>query len=226
LRCLTILIPALNEEEIIAATVGEVLAVAKQSLDEFEVIVINDGSTDRTGAIINLLAEKHPEVSPVHNSECRGVGWAFWEGVRRAKHVRLTLIPGDRAYNIDGIQRLIQALDSAELVIGFRTNQAATRQRRRAILSAVYQRLIGWIFGFRLKDYHGIIIYPVIALRGLGLRTAGYTYQLEILVRLLRQGVGYVELPVTLNPAGRGSSRALRLRTLFDLIAALWRLRR
>lgn len=226
MRCLTILIPALNEEQKVALTVREVLAAGRRLLDQFEVILVNDGSTDRTGAIADALALENPEVQVIHNEQRRGVGWAFWEGIARAKFDRLTVVPGDHAYNVDGIERLFSAVGSADLIISYRTNQAHARQRRRAILSALYQRLVGLMFGFRLRDFHSTVVYPVLELRDMGMRTAGYTYQLEVLVKLLRLGMSYVEIPVILNPSGRGTSRALRPKTFFDVLWAIWRLMR
>lgn len=226
LRCLTILIPALDEEQKVALTVEEVLAAGRRLLDQFEVILVDDGSTDRTGAIADELAAANPEIRVIHNPQRRGVGWAFWEGIARAKYDRLTVVPGDHAYNISGIELLFSAVGSADLVISYRTNQADTRQRRRVILSTLYQRLVGLIFGFRLNDFHSTVVYPVPQIRELSMRTAGYTYQLEVLVKLLRRGMSYVEVPVTLNPSGKGTSAALRPKTFFDLLWAIWRLMR
>ncbi|MGB7542990.1 MAG: glycosyltransferase family 2 protein [Burkholderiales bacterium] len=226
MRALTILIPALDEEQKVAPTVEEVLAAGRRLLDRFEVIVVDDGSRDRTGEIADALAKSNPEVRVIHNPERRGVGWAFWEGIAQAKFDRLTVVPGDHAYNISGIERLFSAVGSADLVISYRTNQADTRQRRRVILSTLYQRLVGLIFGFRLKDFHSTVVYPVPQIREMGMRSVGYTYQLEVLVKLLRRGMSYVEVPVTLNPSGKGTSAALRPKTFFDVLWAIWRLMR
>jgi glycosyltransferase involved in cell wall biosynthesis len=224
LRCLTILVPALNEEEGVRITVEEVLAAARRQFDRFEVILVDDGSSDGTGAIADALALENAEIRVIHNPKPRGVGWAFWEGIARAKFDCLTVIPGDHAYNKNGVERLFTAVGSADLVISYRTNQAGMRQRRRFILSWLYRHLIGTIFGFRLRDFHSTVVYPVAALREMETKTEGYTYQLEALINLLRRGMSYVEIPVTLNPSGKGTSQALRPKTFLDLLQAVWRL--
>lgn len=226
MRNLTILVPALNEERQLRPTVYEVVTTARRLLDRFEVILVNDGSTDQTGIIADGLAQEYPELRVIHNPERRGVGWAFWEGIRCARFENLTVVPGDHAYSVEGLERLFSAVGAADLIISYRTNQFGTRQRRRAILSALYRFLINRLFGFRLRDFHSTVVYPVAPLRESGMRTTGYSYQLEVLVKLLRRGMSYMEVPVTLNPSGRGTSRALRPSTFIDVFGAIWRLRR
>ena len=217
--------PALNEEAYIAQTVGELVSVARRILDAFEIILVDDSSTDKTGEIADELAAKDREIQVIHNPERRGVGWAFWEGIARSRFEYLTLVPGDHAYQTEALIPFLEATGTAELIISYRTNQMHTRRIVRAFLSGIYQRLMRLIFGVRLRDFHSTVIYPVNLLRGIGVRNIGYTYQLEALIRLLGLNMSFVEIPVSLN-FDRHSSEAIRLKTLFDLAGTIWRLKR
>jgi glycosyltransferase involved in cell wall biosynthesis len=224
LRCLTILIPALNEEKNILLTVNEILPVARRTLDAFEIILVNDGSSDRTGEIMDALAEGNSELQVVHHSARRGLGWAFREGIARARFDWLTLIPGDNAFNIEGLKRLFEATGSADLVISFRTDQMQKRSLFRMCLSCLFTFIMGHLFGYRLRDFHSAVVYPVRVLRQLELRSDGYTYQLEVLVKLLGRGVLFVEVPVSMNPEMDGSSQSVCLKTLLDMGRMVWHL--
>jgi dolichol-phosphate mannosyltransferase len=225
-RSLTIVVPALNEEKKIGLTIAEIIPAARRLLDRFEVIAVNDGSTDQTAAILGELARSYPELHVIHNPERRGVGWAFWEAIGRSTCDYLTVVPGDHAYHIEGLERLLESVGSADVVVSYRTNQFGTRQKRRVILSKTYQRLIGLIFGFKLRDFHSTVVYPVLHARTLHMVPRGYTYQLEALIRLLRRGLSYRQIPVRLNPSGRGTSHALHPKTFYEVMCAIWRLLR
>jgi len=224
LRGLTIVVPALNEEAYIAQTVGELVSAARRVLDAFEIILVDDGSTDMTGKIADELAVKDPEIQVIHNRERRGVGWAFWEGIARSRFEYLTVVPGDHAYQTEALIPFFKAIGTADLVISYRTNQLYTRRLVRAFLSGVYQRLMRLVFGFGLRDFHSTVIYPVNLLRRIGMRSLGYTYQLEALVRLLSLHKSFVEIPVSLN-FNRHSSDAIQLKTLCDVARTIWRLK-
>ena len=77
--------------------------------------------------------------------------------------------------------------------------------------------ILNYLFGFWLSDYHSMIVYPVKWLRQIAVKADGYGYQICALVSLLQLGLTYVQVPVSLNAELKGSSRALRLRTYFEL---------
>src|SRR5271169_4189722 len=95
---LTIIVPALNEEAKIASTVNAILPLAHDLLDDFEVILVDDGSTDTTGSIMDQFKAKDSRVSVIHHANRRGLGIAIKEVTELAKFDSLVLIPGDDAY--------------------------------------------------------------------------------------------------------------------------------
>jgi len=215
-RKLTIVIPALNEGGKIATTVEEVLALAREILSGFEIILVNDGSTDETGAIMDRLAKQDARIRVMHHAQPQGVGRSFASVLHAAKFPAITLIPGDNAFQADGISRLFSAAGSADVVISYRDNQH-NRSVLRAILSMTLRSLINILFGLQLRDVHSMIIYPVAALRALNLKADGYAYQIEAVILLLKSGLSFTEVPVSLHAETRGSSRVMRLRTLVQL---------
>lgn len=217
---LTIVVPALNEQEKIGETIDGILPLARDLLDDFEIILIDDGSTDDTGAIMDRFAAEEPRIVVVHHAQRQGVGVAFKAALQRAKFGAIALIPGDHAFQDQGIARMFKAAGAADIVITYRDNQS-DRSFNRSVQSHALRFALNCMFGFWLFDYHSMIIYPVKWLRQIPVKTDGYGFQICALISLLRLGLTHVQVPVSLNTELKGSSRALRPRTYFELVVTV-----
>ena len=213
---LTIVVPALNEEEKIADTIRGILPAARDLLDDFEIFLIDDGSTDATGSIMDSFATEDPRIIVIHQPQRQGVGAAFETALKRAKFDFITLIPGDHAFQNEGIARMFKAAGAADVVVTYRDNQS-DRSLNRSIQSHSLRFALNCLFGFWLFDYHSMIIYPVKWLRQVPVKSDGYGYQICSLISLLQLGLTHVQVPVSLNAELKGSSRALRPRTYYEL---------
>jgi glycosyltransferase involved in cell wall biosynthesis len=218
---LTIIVPALNEEIAIEAMINSLIPVARSELNTFEIILVNDGSADRTPELANSLAQQYLEVRVIHHPQRQGLGFTFREGITQARCDHLILLPGDNAYNAESLRTVFRAMDQADAVISYRTNQSHSRPIHRAFISWLFSFSMGLLFRQRVTDYHSAVIYPTELMRSVTLRSSNYVYQLEAVVKLLRQHPTYVQVPVVLNPDKPGGSRSLRLKTLMDLLTAL-----
>jgi len=221
-RALSIIVPAYNEEARLAATVGDVLAEAADLLDAFEVLIVNDGSGDGTGAVADRLAARHPQVTVLHQPCNRGVGAAYHEGLRRARHPYLTLIPGDRAFHRSGVRALFAAVGTAELVVSYRANMEARTPLRR-FLSVCCTRSMRLLTGRPIRDAHSMYVFPTERARLIPVHD-GYGYHIQALSALLRSCESYVEVPVRLNPRPDASSGVMRPRVIAALVWTMGRL--
>jgi len=215
-KCLTIVIPAYNEEERLGRTVREAQQCATRALDEYEILIVDDGSTDGTLAIAESFAAELPDtVSVRHFPVNRGVGAAYVECLKAAKFPYLTLIPGDNAFNSEGLERVFAMVGEYELVVSYRSNPRARTYLRR-LLSVLATRLVRGITGRPVRDAHSLFIFPVALARQIPV-SPDYSYHLESLCRLLLMAKDYVEVPIELNPKPDASSGVMRVRTLYRL---------
>ena len=219
---LTIVVPALNEERRLAVTVEEAVAAARRHLAAFEVIIVNDGSTDRTGEVAVGLAARFPGVSVLHFATNRGVGAAYHAALGRARYPYLTLIPGDNAFHASGLDTLFREVGRHDLVISYRVNSRA-RTRMRLLLSRCCTAAMRVVTGRPIRDAHSLYVFPVAEARQLPENT-GYGYHIQALSALLRGGLRYAEVPVLLNPRPDSSSKVMRFGVLARLIATMARL--
>lgn len=224
-KALTIIIPAFNEEAHIASTLSEAHEAAIKYLDQFEIIVIDDGSSDNTFSVANAIAEKlgRTTIKVVRQERNQGVGAAFKMGLGLANYPSLTLIPGDNAFHQSGLETLFSAVSSADLIISYRENMEA-RTPLRLVLSRIATNLVRLVSGKYIRDAHSMYVFPVALTRSLNQSVAGYGYHLETLCRLLRKVDAYIEVPVTLNPKPDASSGVMKPKTLLILGATMAKL--
>jgi glycosyltransferase involved in cell wall biosynthesis len=218
---LTVIVPAWNEERRLATTVEEIVAAAVRQLRAFEVIIVNDGSTDGTAAVANALAARFTSVSVVHHPTNRGVGAAYDTGLAQARHPYLTLVPGDNAFHVSGLDAVFALVGAVEMVVTYRANPSARTPLRR-LLSRCCTLAMRIVSGQSIRDAHSLYVFPVAQARQVR-PNRGYGYHIETLSTLLRGGVPFVEVPVWLNPRPDRSSKVMRLGVLARLIATMGR---
>jgi glycosyltransferase involved in cell wall biosynthesis len=223
-RRLTIVVPAFNEEPRLATTLDAVVRAAERHLEDYEIIVVNDGSRDATGEIADAVARQNRHVRVVHWSENRGVGAAYLAGLSLAQYGSITLVPGDNAFSSAALDNVFSAVGRAPLVVSYRVNMDVRTPVRRT-LSVICTALMRLITGHRVRDAHSMFVFPVPLARTLAVQ-AGYGYHIESLGRLLVLCPNYVEVPAVLNPSPDLNSGVMRSRVVFLLGTTMLRLAR
>ncbi len=216
-KCLSIGIPAFNEAGKVQNTLFSVYKIAQETLDRFEIFVIDDGSSDNTYA--SALDAGHRLGSEIHVIRMeinQGVGSAFRLFLERAQFSYICLIPGDNAYTGDGIRGLFAAVGKTPLVISFR-GAMKQRTKLRFILSKIATAYVCLLVGKRIRDAHSLFVFPVDETRKLNIKNTGYGYHMETLSRLLLRHDRFYEVPVELTPTPDASSGVMRPRVLWSL---------
>jgi dolichol-phosphate mannosyltransferase len=215
---LTIVIPALNEEALIGITVEETLAAADEFLDNYEIFLVNDGSIDRTAEIMKKIASGRSEIKVIHHATPLGLGMVFHEGLNKANYKNFVILTGDNEISYDSLRKLFKAVGASEFILGYRNNRMQARLFHRYLLSILFNISMAIATGYKILDFHGIPIYPVRCVRDLvDLRLVGVTYQVEVITKLLRKDIDYIQVPFSINKEAYGSSQMLRLPIFIDI---------
>ena len=222
---LSVIIPALNEEANIAAAVDETLRAIEGRFADHELLLFNDGSTDRTGAIMDQLAASNPRIRVTHNPQSRNLGGVFKQGGALARHEYLLMVPGDNENPGSALLAPFAAIGQADIVIPYTTNQQV-RPFGRRVASRAYVILMNVLFRQRLKYYNGTVIHRTARLRTITIRTNSFSYQSEALIKMLRAGASFVEVGIEIQPCARRQSRAFRWRNIRDVGRAIGQLLR
>lgn len=220
---LSLVLPAHNEADNIHAVVSRGLSVLPKIVSGFEIIVVNDGSTDATGEIANQLAEEHEEVKVVHHEVNRGYGSALTSGFDAATGDLIMFMDADRQFDIADITALVPYVPHYDIVAGYRI------RRQDPLYRKAYGKLFGivvWIlFGIRMRDVDcAFKIYRADLLKNLMLTAPGALINTEMLARSLRKGATVAQVGVRHYPRIAGKSSGGSPRVVFRAMGETIRL--
>lgn len=219
----TVVMPALNEENNIQAAIRTTLEAFDRYGLRGELLVVNDGSTDRTGEVVSEFQQHDARVQVLRHETPRGIGASFWDGVAQARGEAVLMLPGDNENDPGEILRYHPLLDHVDMVVPY----VFTRRKRslfRRILSRTYLFIIGATFGVSFKYTNGTVMYRKKILEELDRHEPGFFYQTDILVRLAKRGYFYTEVPYRIRQRAGGASKAVSFKALRGVIAGYSRL--
>jgi len=223
-RSLSIVIPAYCEAANIIGTLENVTAALAPLGVAHEILVVDDGSTDGTGAIVSAEAHRFPGVRLLVNERNMGFGWTYRRGVESASCDHIVMVHGDNAWGADTLRTFFGHLGDADVIIGYTRNMWRTRTWRRTVVSKAFTLLANAITGRRLKYYNGLQIHPSAVLKRLTIQSVGYGFQAEVLVKSLGRTRTYIEVPMDLTERQQGESKAFRMKNALDVVRTLKRL--
>ena len=223
LPSLSIIMPALNEEKNIRAAIIDTLKAFEAFSIEGEVVVINDGSTDKTTAIVNELGGKDHRVRMIRHNTPHGIGASFWDGVDNAQGDFVCMLPGDNENDPWEIMRYYKLLEHVDIVIPFVFNKEIRSLFRNA-LSFIYRFIINTTFLVYFNYTNGTVLYRKSVLKQLDYHSTGFFFQTDILVRTIKKGYLFAEVPYRLDARNNGESKALSFPSLMQVVKGYIRL--
>jgi dolichol-phosphate mannosyltransferase len=222
---LSVVIPAYNEGRNIEATLEHVNRALVGVHADAEILVVDDGSTDDTGAVVRGAIARMPGVRLLAHAENRGFGAAYRTGVEAATGEYVVMVHGDNAWGADTLRDLFWHVGHADVIVGYTRGMWRSRPIARTALSKTFTWLVNAITGRRMRYYNGLQIHRADVLKGLTIESRGYGFQAEVLVKALRRSRTYIEVPMDLIERRHGESKAFRLRNAVDVVRTLQRLR-
>ncbi len=224
---LSFFFPAHNEAENIEALVAEALEVLPRLADEFEVIVVDDGSRDATPEIADRLAAADPRVRVVHHGINQGYGAALRSGFRAARHELVCFLDGDRQFHVNDLGRLLERLnadDNPDVVVGYRLKRADPFIR--LAYARAYRFSLRVFFGLRVRDPDcACKLFRRSALEGITLESGGAFLSAELLIKLTQRGRRLVETGVPHYPRVAGSASGANPKVVLRAVRDFWMLR-
>jgi len=223
-RSLTVFVPALNEEKDIELAVKSILSASQKVLSDVELLIVNDGSTDRTAEIADRLARELKGVRVIHHPQRLGLGAAYQSGVEAATKDFFVFVPGDNSWPHDSLVQLFGYLGTADVVTSYSTNPWARRGGwPRRFISAAYTVVLNTLYGLNLCYFNGLTIYPVPYLKTKPVKTFGFGFAAEAMLHAIFRGMSYVEIGLPIQELEGGISKAITLRNISSVITTILR---
>ncbi len=203
----SMIIPAYNEVENLRRCVEDTCALLEEAADDYEVIIVDDGSCDGTGPLADALASERPRVRALHSLRNEGLGAACGRGVAAASKPYLSWISADTLWDRRAFLLLREAVVGREGAVTFPVEDHDRHWARRAI-SRSFTGILNLAFGRKRRYYNGCCLYRTEVVRGLTIRSRGFTFWAEILLRVLAAGGEVTEVEAFFPQRDRGRTKA------------------
>jgi hypothetical protein len=223
---LSIVIPALNEETTLRQAVESTIEVATQISDDYEIIIVDDGSTDRTGAIADALAAEFRTVSVIHTGRPSGYGGALNSGFRQATKEIITIITADCEFWPSDMTRFVAEMErtNADVVTSTVPNRPYPFYRK--VLSWGWRRCIRVMIG-ECPTLEGVFLIRHTLFNELAVTSTSGMWAMEVLILARRKGARFSVIPTRLTPReDLSQSKVTNIHTILNVFLEIVALRR
>lgn len=203
---ISVIFPAHNEEENIEICILTAHCILKELVNDFEIIVINDGSTDKTEQVCLEAAGKLSNVKVISKARNEGYGYALRDGFASARFDLVFFSDSDRQFDIVNLKDLLRDIDEYDIVIGFRKKRQDTLIRK--ILSRGYHVLAHALFQIHVKDIDcAFKLFKKKVFDRISIESQYYFVNTEILAKARLYGYRIKEIGVSHFPRYEGESK-------------------
>jgi putative flippase GtrA len=218
---LSVVLPAYNEEEIIGRTVETVLDVLNTWDMDFEIVVVNDGSTDRTGKIVEALVDAHPCIRLITHATNEGYGASLVSGFAAATKELVFFMDSDGQFDIRDLQEFFPLIDTYDAVIGYRIDRQDSWMRK--LNAWGWKQLVGLVLGVHVRDVDcAFKLLRTEFLHRHPLETRGAMVNAELFYKLKRAGCSYKEVGVIHLPRLHGRATGAKLNVILRAFRELF----
>ena len=222
---ISVFFPCYNEQENVARTVKQALAVLEKLNADFEVIIVDDGSSDRTGQIADEIAASNSSVKVVHHRNNLGYGAALQSGFKEAAMQLVFYTDGDGQFDISEMPPLLPLMEKYDIVTCYRLNRRDNLIRR--INGFCWTKLVCLLFGLKVRDIDcAFKLYKRKIFDNIKILSTGALIDTEILARAVRKGYSLTQKGVHHYPRTAGEQTGANFRVIFRAFKELLRLRR
>ncbi len=220
LPAVSIVLPCHNEEACLEGVVRDACGAGRELALDWEVVVVDDGSSDWSPELLRALQRDEPRIQVVTHERNRGYGAALRSGFARAVHPWIFYLDADGQYDPFDLRNHLALVSSETMVIGFR---APRRDGLIRLLNgSLWTALTNAMLGLRVRDVDcGFKVFPRALLEGDALRADGATVDAELLSLARHRGLTIHEVPVQHLPRRGGRASGARpevvMRALFEL---------
>ena len=214
--------PMFNEAENIGETVRRVTALAAEICDDYEIVIVDDASTDGSGELVDRLAVGDKHIKSIRLKANTKFGGALKEGLKSASKDIVAYTDSDLPAKEEDIKKTLELLEGADIITAY-SLVLKDASLKRIIMSKGYNFLVRLLFGLKIRDINsGLKIYKKKTLEGLELRSRSPFIDVEIFVEAARRGFRIKQYGLIFDLRTKGQSSISRIsvvaRTFWDML--------
>lgn len=221
---LSVVVIAYNEEATLLGEVERSIATVDAMGIDYEILIVDDASTDRTRTIADELSRTHPRVRHVRHRANRGSGMAIRSGIAASRGERIIYVPADGQFDVAEIRTFYEAAQRADIVIGARESRSDYTLFRLAS-SRTFLVMVRALFGTDVQDVNWVHLWHRRVFDHCRVRSEGVFLLEEILVRAEREGFTVAEVDSAYRPRAGGQATGGNPRTIIKTLAEMAHLR-
>lgn len=203
LKSVSFFCPAYHDEKNLPVLIPYVYNFLKEITDTFEIIIVEDGSPDKTGEVADNLAREFPDVRVVHHLKNLGYGAALHDGFTSAKYDYIIYTDGDNQYDVREFLPYLHILENADVLSGYVTKKALSFRRK--IQSEIYNWLIHVLFFVWYRDINcSMKIYKRRVLDTISFESKSCFIDAEMIIKSRKAAFRVAQFPVTHLPRTQG----------------------
>lgn len=223
-KSISLVIPAYNESEIIKETLCIFNHILMCNFLDYEIIVVNDGSTDKTPQIIDDLSRKNHRIKTLHNKNNIGSGASLWLGFQKASKELVISNFADRPFDISALEQIFKHanFEAIDFIVVVRKDRSANTFYRK-ITSLANYFLIKSLFKINISDFQFVQIYKKKILEGINIHSKETFVPPELMIKLVNKGYKYQEMCYPFDKRTGGKPKCGHpikiLRSVYEIIS-------
>ena len=215
---IAVALPAYNEEASLPRTVPPIVEALRRVTDDFEIVVVDDGSRDRTADVVRELSQQYPQVRLVQHPINLGYGAAVWTGITSGQKEFIFFTDADGQFDISELQKFIPFTKTHDLIIGYRAPRGDPPMR--LVNAFGWKVFVTLLFGYVARDIDcAFKLFRREVLDQVYVESRGAAFSAEFLIKARDRGFKTKEIPVSHHPREAGSATGNRP----DVIARAFR---
>jgi glycosyltransferase involved in cell wall biosynthesis len=239
-RSVSLLAWGLNEEDLVEAFLDRAFALLEETVFDYEVVFVDDGSTDRTPNLLAAYAAKEPRLKIVRHDRNYNVGIACRTAITNASKDFLFWQTVDWSYDLRKLRVFLELLNHFDVVQGirpvpirllsyipvlrsiYRVNKRSDTFRK-AIISLGNYYLLRLLFGAKFQDFQNVTFYPTKFVHSLSIVARTSFVNPELLLKSYARGMRMIEVPIRFIPRTQGEAKGTKLKTILRSVADTFR---
>ncbi len=209
-KFISIAMPAYNEQDNIPIVVNDALKVLKSLTDKYEVLIVNDGSKDKTGNVLDKIARKDKHIRVIHFPKNKGVGFANYTIYKKVRGEILFWNASDNQIRMKELYTMLPHIKNYDIVVGNRHKRKDSLMRR--VVSRAFSTVILIRFGVPVRDVDSVKVFRTSVFKKININSRTAFIESEILIKAKRQKLKILEVPINHHPRTRGKASGLKMR--------------
>lgn len=231
-----------NEEDLVREFVDRAYAMMSEHVADFEIVLVNDGSTDRTGEILDQAAREYPQLRVINFPQNKGIGEAANQAIAAATKDYLFWQTMDWSYDLTDLRYFLEMTKHFDVVAGVRRSpissgskmaffrRASSHIQKRsdnlmkAIVSVSNYLVVRLLFNFPMSDYQNITFYPTRLIQSIEMESRSSFGNPEYLMKSCWKGASILEVPIAFIPRVKGEAKGTRVGSILKSVSDILKL--